>query len=254
MLAPSACVDTEFFSPNGLDDRGRSTVGDLVVLTRAAYDAPGFARIVASKFRTIPAPRGRPRRVQNRNALLWLYPGAIGVKTGFTASAGYCLIATAERGGPPVVAVVLGDRNEAFSEAATLLDHGFEAFQEQRSCDAGEGDRHGRHPGWHGCRSKRLERSAHSCRRHGWAMSRERVVILAGAAFPPAPGERVGTLKVTIPGVPLGSSAADRVGGASTAAHGRRSVVAARGRRRRRARSGEALDGRSSADRFPGPC
>ena len=87
--------DTAFFSPNGLDDRGRSTARDLLVLTRAAYAQKGFGGIVSSKFRTIPAPQGKPRRVQNRNALLWLYRGAIGVKTGFTTGAGYCLVATA---------------------------------------------------------------------------------------------------------------------------------------------------------------
>ncbi len=34
---------TVFFSPNGLDDRGHSSARDLVTLTRAAYDTPGFA-------------------------------------------------------------------------------------------------------------------------------------------------------------------------------------------------------------------
>ena len=49
---------TRFFSPNGLDDRGRSTARDLLVLTRAAYAEAGFARIVSSKFRTISGAAG----------------------------------------------------------------------------------------------------------------------------------------------------------------------------------------------------
>ena len=74
---------TEFFSPNGLDDRGRSSARDLAIVVRAAYATPGFAPIVATKFKTIPAPKGtKPRHIQNRNALLWLYPGAIGVEDG----------------------------------------------------------------------------------------------------------------------------------------------------------------------------
>ena len=69
--------DTEFFSPNGLDDRGRSTARDLLVLTRAAYASRGFGSIVASKVPDDPRTRrASPRRIQNRNAMLWLYPGA----------------------------------------------------------------------------------------------------------------------------------------------------------------------------------
>ena len=197
---------TEFFSPNGLDDRGRSTVGDLVALTRAAYAAPGFAEIVASRFRTIPAPRGRPRRVQNRNALLWLYPGALGAKTGFTAAAGYCLIATAERAGRRLIAVVLGDRNEAFSEAAALLDHGFEAFEEHTFVRAGQGIGTVAIRG--GAVAVEAARAISALVPTAQlAAVREQVVVLADAEFPPARGERVGTLAVTIPGMPLGSSA-----------------------------------------------
>ena len=197
---------TEFFSPNGLDDRGRSSVRDLLVLTRAAYAAPGFAQIVASRFRTIPAPRGRPRRVQNRNALLWLYPGAIGAKTGFTAVAGYCLIATAEREGRRLIVVVLGDRNEAFSEVAALLDHGFEAFEERTFVRAGQGIGTVAIRG--GAVAVEAARSITSLVPTAQIDSvREQVAVLGDAVFPPAQGERVGTLTVSIPGAPLGSSA-----------------------------------------------
>ena len=197
--------DTAFFSPNGLDDRGRSTTRDLLVLTRAAYAAEGFERIVSSKFRTIPAPQGPPRRVQNRNALLWLYPGATGAKTGFTAGAGYCLIATAERDGRQLVAIVLGDRNEAFSEAATLLDHGFEGYREETFVRAGEAIgtvaiRGGTVPVEAERAVTALVPTAQLDR------VQERVSVSPRAVFPPAPGERVGTFKVTIPGVSLGSS------------------------------------------------
>ena len=196
---------TEFFSPNGLDDRGRSTASDLLALTLAAYAAPGFARIVAARFREIPAPEGPPRRVQNRNALLWLYPGAIGAKTGFTAVAGNCLIATAERGDRRLVAVVLGSRREAFSDAATLLDHGFEGFDEQTFVEMGESI---------GVVAIRGGTVAVEPARSITALVPtvqldrvlEQVVVRPDAAFPPAPGERVGTLRVSIPGVALGSA------------------------------------------------
>jgi D-alanyl-D-alanine carboxypeptidase (penicillin-binding protein 5/6) len=196
---------TRFSSPHGLDDRGHSTAHDLLVLTRAAYAMEGFEQIVSSRFRTIPAPRGRPRRVQNRNALLWLYRGATGTKTGSTAGAGYCLIATAERGGRNLVAIILGDRNEAFSEAATLLDHGFEGFREEVFVRAGEAIgtvaiRGGTVPVEADRSISALVPTTHLDR------VREHVVVAPSAVFPPSPRERVGTMRVTVPGVHLGSS------------------------------------------------
>ena len=197
--------DTVFYSPNGLDDRGRSTAHDLVVLTRAAFSEPGFAGIVSSKLRTIPAPSGPPRRVQNRNALLWLYPGATGVKTGYTSGAGFCLIATAERDGRRLVAVVLGGRDEPFSDAATLLDHGFEGFREETFVQAGEAIgtvaiRGGAVPVTAGRAVTALVPTAQFDR------VRRQVVVTPGAVFPPALGERVGAITLTVPGVSLGSS------------------------------------------------
>jgi D-alanyl-D-alanine carboxypeptidase (penicillin-binding protein 5/6) len=132
---------TRYFSPNGLDDRGYSTARSLATVTRLAERVPTFARIVKTKFRTIPAaPGGEPRTIQNRNVLLWLYPGAVGVKTGYTAKAGFCLVAAASSGGQRLVAVVLGERSDdvSFDDAATLLDYGFHAFIRRSVVTAGQ--------------------------------------------------------------------------------------------------------------------
>ena len=122
---------TKFFSPSGVDDRGHSTARALAAITRLAFRSPLFARIVSTKFHTIPAPSGEPRHVQNRNALLWLYPGAIGVKTGYTSAAGFCLVAAADRHGRRLVAVVLGDPSgdASFDDAASLLNYGYRGFK-----------------------------------------------------------------------------------------------------------------------------
>jgi D-alanyl-D-alanine carboxypeptidase (penicillin-binding protein 5/6) len=130
---------TRFESPNGLDDAGRSTARDLVVITAEAFRADPFPEVVSTKRHRVPASRGPDRRIQNRNALLWLYDGAIGVKTGFTSAAGFCLVAAAERDGLRLVAVVLGSRDEAFSDAAALLDFGFQAYERRTLVEAGEG-------------------------------------------------------------------------------------------------------------------
>ena len=129
---------TMFASPNGLDDSGYSSAGDLVRLTRAALRSRGFASVVATRFHTVESLDAEPRIVQNRNVLLWLYPGAIGVKTGFTSPAGFCVVAGAQRGDERLLAVVLGEPGEPFSDAASLLNYGFEAFERRMLIQAGE--------------------------------------------------------------------------------------------------------------------
>jgi serine-type D-Ala-D-Ala carboxypeptidase (penicillin-binding protein 5/6) len=129
---------TRFTSPNGLDDSGYSTARDLAKITTEAFRSPTFAKVVGAKFRTIPASEGPARRIQNRNALLWLYPGARGVKTGYTAAAGFCVVAAAERDGLRLLSVVLGSREEPFSDAAALLNYGFAAFDRRTVVQPGE--------------------------------------------------------------------------------------------------------------------
>jgi D-alanyl-D-alanine carboxypeptidase (penicillin-binding protein 5/6) len=129
--------DSRFASPDGLDNAGHSTAGDLAKLARVAMAEPRFAEIVGAKRRTIHSLTGPLRVVQNRNVLLWLYAGTTGVKTGFTTPAGHCVIATAERAGVRLVAVVLGAPKDAFSDAAALLNHGFAAFVRTTVATAG---------------------------------------------------------------------------------------------------------------------
>jgi len=194
--------DTRFFSPSGLDDRGFSTVADLLTLTAAAYRDPRFATIVATRTREIPAPEGEtPRVVQNRNVLLWLYPGAVGVKTGFTTPAGFCIVAVAERNGVRLAAVVLGGANEVFSEAATLLNHGFTAFERREVISVGEA-----------LGTVEIDDRTVSVRSGGSlhalvpidAAVRRRTVVDESTTFPPLPGEDVGAVVVSVPGLRIG--------------------------------------------------
>ena len=131
-------TDTRFASPNGLDDSGYSTARDLAAITVEAFRSESFAETVGAKFRTIPAPDGSTRRIQNRNALLWLYPGALGVKTGYTAAAGFCLVAAGERDGLRLGVVVLGSPTEPFSDAAALLNYGFATYERRRIVTLGD--------------------------------------------------------------------------------------------------------------------
>jgi D-alanyl-D-alanine carboxypeptidase (penicillin-binding protein 5/6) len=184
---------TRFFSPNGLDDRGYSTALDLARLMRAAYAQPLFRRIDAARFHEIPAPSGPPREIQNRNVMLWLYEGALGGKTGYTSAAGFCVVATAQRERIRLVAVVLGSPGEPFSDAATLLNYGYAAFDRKMLVEPGRAfgsvDVQGRAvPVAAEVPLRALVRAD--------ATIGYRVVPRPRLTYPPAPGEPIATLRV----------------------------------------------------------
>jgi D-alanyl-D-alanine carboxypeptidase (penicillin-binding protein 5/6) len=130
---------TRFASPHGLDDAGRSTAADLATLTRSALGSTVLRSVMATRYAVIANPAGPERRIQNRNAMLWLYPGTFAGKTGYTAAAGECLITAATRSGRTLVSVVLGDHGDsAFDDSATLLNYGFDAFSPSAVLRAGD--------------------------------------------------------------------------------------------------------------------
>ena len=116
----------DFVSPTGLDDANRLSALDLATIARAALADRDLRPLLA--LRETSAPVVGPR--DNRNQLLGTYDGATGVKTGFTLAAGNSLIASAQRDGRELVAVVLdaGDDPARFAQAARLLDLGFDGF------------------------------------------------------------------------------------------------------------------------------
>jgi len=75
------------------------------------------------------------------NFLLARYPGADGLKTGFTNPAGYCLIGTAERNGRRLITVTMGNSLETrYDDTVTLLDYGFENADRIIGSIAGDND------------------------------------------------------------------------------------------------------------------
>ena len=66
----------------------------------------------------------------NTNKLVRFYSGATGLKTGFTAKAGYCLSASAQRDGMELIAVVMGAETskDRFAACKSMLDYGFANF------------------------------------------------------------------------------------------------------------------------------
>ena len=118
--------DTHFRSPSGLVDRGNySTAWDLAALTRYALWNPRFRAVVRTRVKHVPWPAPTYEKIYvNKNHLLGSYPGADGVKTGWTTLAKHCLVASARRQGVHLVAVVLG-ADDSYADVEKLLDWGF---------------------------------------------------------------------------------------------------------------------------------
>jgi D-alanyl-D-alanine carboxypeptidase (penicillin-binding protein 5/6) len=76
---------------------------------------------------------------QNRNKLLWKDDSVDGIKTGFTDSAGYCLVTSARKDGMRLITVVLGTEsaNARISASQALLNYGFRFFETHKLYDAG---------------------------------------------------------------------------------------------------------------------
>jgi len=78
-------------------------------------------------------------RQENRNGLLDRDPSVDGIKTGFTETAGYCLVTSAKRDDMRLISVVLGTPSEKAREASSqaLLNYGFSFFETRKLHDAG---------------------------------------------------------------------------------------------------------------------
>jgi D-alanyl-D-alanine carboxypeptidase len=118
---------THFTTVSGIVDQGNySCAQDLALIAHLVLEQPLLARVVASRSAILPFPiKGGKLYLYNNNPLLLLrYPGADGVKTGFTDVAGQCLVATARRG-RTWLGVVLLHAGDTYTEAQQLLDAGF---------------------------------------------------------------------------------------------------------------------------------
>lgn len=120
-------IDTHFVNPIGLDDLGHYT--SAADLAKAAIELttrfPEVAAMASTPGLRLPATATHHAyTLYNLNELIRTYPGATGLKTGWTGQAGGCLIATALRGGRHILVVVMGSPR-VFDEATALLNYGF---------------------------------------------------------------------------------------------------------------------------------
>ena len=128
--AEMGATNTHFVNPNGLNAEGHySTARDLALIGKRAIHFPIINRVVGKRSCTISRSMDREDvYLRNRSHFLRRYPGADGIKTGYTREAGQCLVASATRDGWRLVAVVLKSDNNA-DDAAALMNYGFANFE-----------------------------------------------------------------------------------------------------------------------------
>lgn len=135
-------TSTHFVNANGLhDDNHFTTARDMATLSRIAMQSEVFREIVAAPSHILPRDNiYRNRTIENRNHFVAkssdknkqsrYYEGSTGIKTGTTDSAGNCLVASAERNGIKLIAVVFNASSDGsrYSDAKKLMDYGFSQF------------------------------------------------------------------------------------------------------------------------------
>jgi serine-type D-Ala-D-Ala carboxypeptidase (penicillin-binding protein 5/6) len=124
---------TRYSSPSGFYDAGNySCAADLAILAHVDLQQPRIASVVHTYSAVIPfpIPGGKLYLYNNNPLLIYKYPGVTGMKTGQTEAAGRCLVATAERHGVRLGAIVLNSEAPG-TQARQLLDLGFEDVYHQ---------------------------------------------------------------------------------------------------------------------------
>jgi len=128
---------TNYMNATGLPSQHHyTTAADLAKLARAIIvEHPQHYKIYSEQSFTY-----NNIRQPNRNKLLWRDKSVDGLKTGHTEEAGYCLVASAERGGMRLIGVVLGTKSEEAraTETQKLLTYGFRYYETRKLYSAGD--------------------------------------------------------------------------------------------------------------------
>lgn len=130
--------NTHFANAYGLPAEGHYTSAyDLAVISREALKYPLIRKLTSIKEYDL---REGKFKLWNTNKLLWWYPGADGLKTGWTNEAKYCLASTVERNGLRLICVVMGvpQVRGHFAESMKIYNYGFAKYEFKQFAPAGE--------------------------------------------------------------------------------------------------------------------
>ena len=128
--------DTAFKNPHGLDENGHySTAYELAKIARYALKNPVFSEIVGTQSTHITN-----RDLYTTNEMLSIYPGADGVKTGYTGKAGRCLVTSTTREDWRIISVVLNcsSRSTRAQSSKDILDFAFSNYKIYNLAKEGE--------------------------------------------------------------------------------------------------------------------
>ena len=198
--------NTKFTNASGLPDpQHYSSARDLQLLATALIrDFPEqYAQYYSQK-----EYRYNGITQVNRNRLLWLDPTVDGVKTGFTEAAGYCLVASSRRGPRRLLSVLLGSSSESAraQESQKLLNWGFQFFDAVKLYEAKAPVKE--IEVWKGARGTlkagfRADMVVTVPKGEGGKLKAE-LLSQSPLVAPVAEGDRVGMLRVTLEGKPVG--------------------------------------------------
>ena len=112
---------THFADSSGLSSRNRSCPADIAALAMRTMAEPRLRKIARKRWARVWPGGGKKIMLRTTNHLLRdRYPGAIGLKTGYTLAAGHCLVAVIQRGPTKIGIVLLGSKKDAFKDARRI--------------------------------------------------------------------------------------------------------------------------------------
>jgi len=119
--------NTHFINACGHDETGHySSANDLSLLAHALLKQPSLLDITSQKSVQITTLDGQHHyTLENKNALIGRYDGALGLKTGYTPNAGKCLVAFAKRSDNTVLLILLHGKDRWW-DAVDILDLAFD--------------------------------------------------------------------------------------------------------------------------------
>ena len=128
-------LNTNFVNPSGLhDDNHYSTAYDLALISAYAMKNDKFREIAsAEKYKA----ESLNNFFYNKNKVVYQYKHGTGIKIGFTKAAGRCLVASAEKEGAEIIAVLLNDNNW-FNDSYQIFDWTFDNYENYSIAEAGQ--------------------------------------------------------------------------------------------------------------------
>ena len=125
-------VNTHFVNPHGLDAEDHYTTAyDMALMAFELLKHPTILEYTSIYEDYLQKNDGSSIWLVNTNKLVRFYDGVDGLKTGFTATAGYCLTATAKKNNLRLISVVMGAEtsDKRSSDTTSLLNYGFNTYK-----------------------------------------------------------------------------------------------------------------------------